>query len=200
MIFIEHDAQAIKMTKRTLGRTLPMMGLPVVVVGAKVQGKVNFCTIAWATMIDDEPPKMAVVMGKDRRTKDGIRENRTFSINLPDVGTAAAADHCGLVSGYQEDKSNVFDVFFGKTLTAPMARECPVNIELTLDEIIELEGTDIVIGEVEEVYVDESRLTGGVPDMDKLQLLMYLSSGGLYFTKGKTVAEAFKVGKDFRPK
>ena len=188
------------MTKRTLGRTLPMMGLPVVVVGAKVQGKVNFCTIAWATMIDDEPPKMAVVMGKDRRTKDGIRENRTFSINLPDVGTAAAADHCGLVSGYKEDKSKVFDVFFGKTLTAPMAREWPVHVELTLDEIIELEGTDIVIGEVEEVYVDESRLTDGVPDMDKLQLLMYLSSGALYFTKGKTVAEAFKVGKDFRPK
>jgi len=190
----------MEMTKRTLGRTLPMMGLPVVVVGAKVQGKVNFCTIAWATMIDDEPPKMAVVMGKDRRTKDGILENRTFSINLPGPDQAAAADHCGLVSGYREDKSNVFDVFFGKTLTAPMARECPVNVELTLDEIIEREATDIVIGEVEEVYVDESRLTDGVPDMDKLQLLMYLSSGALYFTKGKTVAEAFKVGKDFRPK
>jgi len=188
------------MSKKALGRTLPMMGLPVVVIGAKVQGRPNFCTIAWVTMIDDEPPKMAVVMGKERRTKDGILENRTFSINLPDVGAAAAADHCGLVSGYKEDKSNVFDVFFGKTLTAPMARECPVNIELTLDEIIEREGTDIVIGEVEEVYVDENRMTAGQPDIDKLQLLMYLSSGALYFTKGKTVAEAFKVGKDFRPR
>ncbi len=184
----------------TLGRTLPMMGLPVVVVGAKVQGKANFCTVAWATMIDDEPPKMAVVMGKDRRTKDGILENKTFSINLPGAEQAAAADHCGLVSGHKEDKSGVFDVFFGKTLTAPMARECPVNVELTLDDIIEREGTDIVIGEVEEVYVDESRMTNGVPDIDKLQLLMYLSSGALYFTKGRTVAEAFKVGKDFRPK
>ncbi|HNU35410.1 MAG TPA: flavin reductase, partial [Methanomassiliicoccales archaeon] len=67
----------MEMSKIALGRKLPMMGLPVVVVGAKVQGKVNFCTIAWATMIDDEPPKMAVVMGKDRRTKDGILENRT---------------------------------------------------------------------------------------------------------------------------
>lgn len=188
------------MTKKALGRTLPMMGLPVAVVGAKVQGRVNFCTIAWATMIDDEPPKMAVVMGKDRRTKDGILENRTFSINLPDAGAAAAADHCGLVSGHKTDKSNVFEVFFGKTLTAPMARECPVNIELTLDQVIELEGTDIVIGEVEEVYVDEGRMTAGRPDMDKLQLLMYLSGGALYFTKGRTVAEAFKVGKGFRPR
>lgn len=188
------------MTKKALGRTLPMMGLPVAVVGAKVQGRVNFCTIAWVTMIDDEPPKIAVVMGKDRRTKDGIMENRTFSINLPDAGAAAAADHCGLVSGHNADKSNVFDAFFGKTLTAPMARECPVNIELTLDQVIELEGTDIVIGEVEEVYVDEGRMTAGRPDVDKLQLLMYLSAGALYFTKGKTVAEAFKVGKDFRPR
>jgi len=184
----------------TLGRKLPMMGLPVVVVGAKVQGRANFCTVAWVTMIDDEPPKMAVVMGKDRRTKDGIRENRTFSINLPGAEQAAAADHCGLVSGHREDKSGVFDVFFGKTLTAPMARECPVNVELTLDDILELDGTDVVIGEVEEVYVDESRMTNGAPDMDKLQLLMYLSSGALYFTKGRTVAEAFKVGKDYRPR
>ncbi len=195
----ERNCLTMTMAKMTLGRTLPMMGLPVVVVGAKVQGRVNFCTIAWATMIDDEPPRMAVVMGKDRRTKDGIMENRTFSINLPDADAVAATDYCGLVSGRREDKSNVFDVFFGKTLTAPMARECPVNIELTLQDIIELEGTDIVIGEVEEVYVDEGRMTAGRPDIDKLQLLMYLSSGALYFTKGGTVAKAFSVGKD-RPK
>jgi len=188
------------MSKIALGSKVPMMGLPVVVVGAKVQGKVNFCTVAWATMIDDEPPKMAVVMGKERRTKDGILENNTFSINLPDAELAAAVDHCGLVSGYHADKSGVFDAFFGKTLTAPMARECPINIELTLEEVIELEGTDIVIGEIEEVYVEEGKTTGGLPDMDKLQLLMYLSGGGLYFTKGRTVAEAFKVGKDFRPR
>lgn len=200
MISEQYNAQAIIMSKKALGRALPMMGLPVVVVGAKVRGKVNFCTIAWATMIDDEPPKMAVVMGKDRRTKDGILENKTFSINLPDADAAAATDHCGTVSGYEEDKSNVFDVFFGKTLTAPMARECPVNVELTLDEMIERDGTDIVIGEVEEVYVDEDRMTAGRPDMDKLQLLMYLSSGAIYFTKGRSVAEAFKVGKDFRPR
>lgn len=188
------------MTKRALGSTLPPMGLPVAVVGAKVQGKVNFCTIAWVTMIDDEPPKMAVVMGKDRRTKDGILENRTFSINLPDADLAAAADHCGLVSGHDADKSGVFDVFFGKTLTAPMARECPVNIELTLHDLIELEGTDLVIGEVEEVYIDEGRMTNGRPDLDRLQLLMYLSSAALYFSTGRTIAEAFKVGKGFRPK
>jgi len=179
---------------------MPPLALPNCLLGANVEGKPNYCTIAWFTMIDDEPPKMAVVMGKDRRTKDGILENRTFSINLPDAGAAAATDFCGLVSGRQEDKSRVFDVFFGKTLTAPMARECPVNVELTLDEVIELEGTDIVIGEVEEVYVDEGRMTAGRPDMDKLQLLMYLSSGASYFTKGPTVAEAFRVGKEFRPR
>ncbi len=176
------------------------MGLPVVVVGAKVQGKVNFCTVAWVTMIDDEPPKMAVVMGKDRRTLDGIKENGTFSINLPGEKQVVATDYCGLRSGRSVDKSEVFDAFFGKTLTAPMATECPVNIELTLEDILEFEGTDMVIGEVEEVYMDEAAMTDGHPDKDKLELLMYLSSGGIYFVKGRTVAEAFKVGRDLRPK
>lgn len=187
------------MAKIALGKRLPTIGLPVTLVGAKVQGKVNFCPVAWATIIDDEPPKMAVVMGKERRTKDGILENGTFSINLPDPNAAAATDFCGLNSGYKVDKSNVFEVFFGKTLTAPMARECPVNIELTLDKIVEFEGTDMMVGKIEEVYVNEERLTAGVPDMEKLELLMYQSPGGPYFIKGRTVAEAFQVGKDHRP-
>lgn len=190
----------IHMAKTTLGKKVPMMGLPVVLVGAKVQGKVNFCTVAWATMIDDEPPRMAVVMGKERRTKDGIKENGTFSINLPGAGVVAATDYCGTHSGYQVDKTAVFDVFFGKTLTAPMARECPVNIELILEDIVEFQGTDMVVGEVEEVYVNEDCLSDGRPDMEKLELLMYLSPGGPYFTKGRTVAEAFKVGMDHRPR
>jgi flavin reductase (DIM6/NTAB) family NADH-FMN oxidoreductase RutF len=187
----------IEMTKTALGKKVPIMGLPVVLVGAKVQGRVNFCPVAWATMIDDEPPKMVVVMGKERRTKDGIKENLTFSINLPGASEVAATDYCGLHSGYKTDKSTVFDVFFGKTLTAPMARECPVNIELTLDDIIEFEGTDMVVGEVEEVYVNEECLSNGRPDMERLELLMYQSPGGPYFIKGRTVAEAFKVGREF---
>jgi flavin reductase (DIM6/NTAB) family NADH-FMN oxidoreductase RutF len=187
------------MAKTTLGKRLPTIGLPVALVGAKVQGRVNFCPVAWTTIIDDEPPKMAVVMGKQRRTKDGILENGTFSINLPGPRAVAATDYCGLNSGYKVDKTAVFDVFFGKTLTAPMARECPVNIELTLDDVVEFEGTDMVVGEIEEVYVDEECLTAGSPDMEKLELLMYLSPGGPYFIKGRTVAEAFQVGRDHRP-
>jgi len=189
----------IIMSKIALGRRVPTMGLPVVLVGSKVQGRPNFCPVAWVTMLDDEPPKMAVVMGKDRRTKEGIVENGTFSINMPSASSAAAVDYCGMNSGNKVDKSAVFDVFFGKTLTAPMARECPVNVELTLDDIIEFEGVDMVVGDIEEVYVDEAGMTSGRPDIDKLQLLMYLSPGGPYFVKGSAVAEAFKVGRDYRP-
>jgi len=97
----------IHMAKTTLGKKVPMMGLPVVLVGTKVQGKVNLCTVAWATMIDDEPPRMAVVIGKERRTKDGIKENRTFSINLPGAGAVAATDYCGIHSEYQVDKTGL---------------------------------------------------------------------------------------------
>ena len=69
----------------------------------------------------------------------------------------------------------------------------------TLDDIIEFEGVDMVVGDIEEVYVDEACMTSGRPDIDKLQLLMYLSPGGPYFVKGSTIAEAFKAGRDYRP-
>ena len=83
-----------------------------------------------------------------------------------------------------------------------------LRTDASLDDI--LKGLTRIGLEVEGVENPAERLAGfriarvvsaaPHPQADKLQLLMYLSSGALYFTKGKTVAEAFKVGKDFRPR
>jgi flavin reductase (DIM6/NTAB) family NADH-FMN oxidoreductase RutF len=98
---------------------MPPLALPICLVGANVDGKANFCTIAWFTMIDDEPPTIGLVMGKERRTKDGIMENKTFSVNVPGTELAVPVDYCGIRSGYKVDKSEVFRTFYGKLKTAP---------------------------------------------------------------------------------
>ena len=45
-------------------------------------------------------------------------------------------DYCGLVSGEKTDKSHVFDVFYGSLKTAPMIKECPVNLECQLIQML----------------------------------------------------------------
>lgn len=186
------------MSKVTLGPSAPKMVLPVVVMGANVAGRPNYCTVAWVTVIDDEPPAIGLVLGKGRRTMEGARENGTFSVNVPNRKVVAEVDHCGLVSGRKEDKSAVFTPFYGPLGTAPMAEECPLNIECRLRQVVEFEGTDLVVGDISEVYVDGECMEGGRPDLRKLDPLLYGMLGGPYLALGEKVADAFKVGKDLR--
>ncbi|NLK26339.1 MAG: flavin reductase family protein [Euryarchaeota archaeon] len=174
--------------------------MPVVVMGANVKGRPNYCTVAWATMIDDEPPVIGLVLGKGRKTMEGVLENETFSVNVPDCQLAPEVDHCGLVSGRKEDKSEVFSPFYGSLGTAPMARECPVNIECRLKEVVELEATDLVMGDIMEVYVNGDCMEGNRPDILRLDPLLYAMPGGPYFALGDKVADAFKVGKGYKKK
>ena len=188
------------MDKMKLGAKPPQLVLPVVVMGANLEGKPNYCTVAWVTIIDDDPPAIGLVLGKGRRTMDGARENGTFSVNVPGTASAAAVDHCGLVSGHKQDKSEAFTAFYGVLGTAPMAKECPMNAECRLRNIVEFEGTNLVVGDVVELYVDRDCLVDGKPDARKIDPLLYVMLGGPYLSMGDKVADAFKVGKDFQGK
>ena len=181
--------------KVAIGRQAPPMVMPVCLVGALVKGKPNFCTVAWFTMMDDEPPMVALVLGKDRATKDGIEENGTFSVNIPSERNVAEVDYCGISSGREVDKSKVFGVSFGTLKTAPLADECPVSAECKLTKIVEFPGTDLVLGEVVQVHVERSLVSDGKVDMQRLRPLLYSFPGGPYVAIGPVVAEAFKVGK-----
>lgn len=177
---------------------MPPIAMPICLLGASVDGRPNYCTIAWFTMIDDEPPTIGLFMGKDRRTKDGVIENRTFSVNLPSADMAVPVDYVGITSGRHEDKSEVFSSFYGKLRTAPMAAECPLTMECELKRIVELEGTDLIIGEIAEVYAEEGAYHGSEPDPAVLDPLVYLSSAAAYHRLGERVADAFKAGKAYR--
>lgn len=189
-----------KMSKVVIGKKMPAMVMPVCIVGANVEGKANFCTIAWMTMIDDEPPTVGLVMAKKRRTKDGIVENGTFSVNLPTAAMSVETDYCGLHSGYDTDKSKMFEVHYGSLGNAPMIVDCPVSAECKLKKVVEFDGTDMVVGEIVEVYVEERCLTGAKTDLRKMDPLIYGSSNAVYFRMGEKVADAFKVGRTLNKK
>lgn len=186
--------------KVQLGKRAPPMAMPVCLIGAMVKGRANFCAVAWFTVLDDEPPAIAVVLGKDRATMEGIQENGTFSVNIPTGSNVSAVDYCGINSGHDVDKSEVFSVSYGRLVTAPLADECPVSAECRLSKVIEFPGTDLVIGEVVQLHVDRGLLDDGKVDVESLRPLLYSFPGGPYLSIGQSLAEAFKVGKTFAPK
>ena len=77
-------------------------------------------------------------------------------------------DYCGIVSGRKADKTNLFEIFYGESKTAPMIKECPLAIECKLIDIYEMPTNSLYIGEVIATYTEEKYLTNGKPDVEKM--------------------------------
>ena len=117
------------MEKIKLGPQTLLYPMPAVLVGANVNEKPNLMTAAWCGIASHEPPAVAVAVRKNRYTLKGIKKNGTFSINVPSSDMAKETDYCGLYSGKNNDKSQIFKIFYGTLKTAPLIQECPVNLE-----------------------------------------------------------------------
>jgi flavin reductase (DIM6/NTAB) family NADH-FMN oxidoreductase RutF len=122
-ILEERDA----LDKITLGPMPYMSVMPTLLVGANVKGKPNYMTAAWATVACMAPPMVCVALNKARYTVKGIEENKTFSLNVPSAKHVVETDHCGLVSGTLEDKSKVFESFYGKLNPLTAGATCCIS-------------------------------------------------------------------------
>jgi len=186
------------MEKITLGPMPYMSVMPTVLVGAQVNGKPNYMTAAWATVACMAPPMVCVALNKERYTVKGIMENKTFSLNVSSSDQVVETDHCGLVSGAREDKSGVFHSFYGKLKTAPLAEECPVNIECTVFHSVDCGSHLLFVGEIAEIHADKNCVTNGKPDIAKINPIIYAQS--TYYDVGSEIAGAFSVGKQYTKK
>src|SRR3989337_711763 len=102
--------------KREIGTTNCLYPLPTTLVGAMVNGKPNYITIAHVGIMD--LGSILLGMNKAHYTNAGIKANGTFSVNIPSVKIVKEADYCGLVSGKTQNKASLFKTFYGKLKTA----------------------------------------------------------------------------------
>ncbi len=144
------------------------------------------------------PPMVAVAINHVRHTLKGINENKAFSVNVPSVKHVVEADHCGIASGARADKSTVFESFYGKLETAPMIRECPVNLECKLFNTLDCGSHVLVVGEIVETYADKETVLGGLPDIKKVDPIVY--ANGKYYKVGEYLTDAFSAGKAYKEK
>ncbi|MFX1394557.1 MAG: flavin reductase family protein [Promethearchaeota archaeon] len=187
------------MTKKKIKPSPYLFPMPIVLVGAKVNDKPNFVTIAFCGSLQYKPPMLVISSGKNHYTNIGIKENKTFSVNIPSIDMVAVTDYIGVMSGNQIDKSNLFDVFYGELETAPMISEAPVNHECKVAKIIDLNGTnEFIIGEIVQTYVNEEYISKGKPDIQKIQPIVFSGFEANYMKVGDVLAKAYKVGRDYK--
>ena len=73
------------MGKVALGPQTLVYPMPAMLVGADVDAKPNFMTVAWGGIACGDPPMISVAIRHVRHTLKGIRQNQTFSVNIPSV-------------------------------------------------------------------------------------------------------------------
>jgi len=183
--------------KTEIGAKNCLYPMPTTLVGAMVNGKPNYITIAHVGIM--ERGLISLSMGKSHHTNAGIKENGTFSVNVPSREMVKETDYCGLASGRDVDKAALFTTFYGKLGSTPMIEECPVNMECRVERTLDFPTHDVFIGQVVATYCDEAVLTDGAVDAGKVRPILFVMNDRSYWNLGGRLARAWDVGKDMKP-
>lgn len=163
--------------------------VPVVMVtSADAEGKANIITIAWAGTINSEPPMVSISVRKERYSYELIKNKGEFVINIPNRKLAFVTDLCGVKSGRDNDKFSLAGLTAeaASNVSVPLIKECPVNIECKVKDVIPLGSHDMFIAEIVAVNVEESLIDEkGKMDMGKADLICY--SHGEYWSLEKSL-------------
>jgi len=179
----------------------PLPVVPIVLVGANVNGKPNYAAVGFVNGVNYRPAVMYVGLSKNHHTTRGLLENGTFSINVPSEEYVVETDYCGLVSGKSVDKSAVFNTFYGELGSAPMIADFPITCECRYTgQQVEFEMDTVYFGEVVQVYVNEAVAgENGRLDTRKANPLLFAGLENRYRAMGADMGEAWRVGRQYQP-
>ena len=109
-----------------------MRGDGLLLVTAGADGKPNVMTIGWGAIGSIwGRPMFLVLVRPSRHTYSRLEEVLDFTVNVPPKELAAAASHCGTVSGRDHDKFQEMKltVVPSREVRAPIIQECCIHYE-----------------------------------------------------------------------
>lgn len=171
--------------------------MPVLIIATyDKDGTPNAMNAAWGGICDTN--KIAICIDKSHKTFENIMDKKAFTVSVADVSHVAACDYVGLVSGNVEKdkfKKAGFTAQKSQFVDAPYIAELPMRLECRLEKVLE---TELVIGEIINVSAEESVLTDGKIDVEKLSPVVYDPVNHAYIKLGEKVGSAFSDGKKLK--
>ncbi|MBS7628038.1 flavin reductase family protein [Candidatus Bathyarchaeota archaeon] len=131
------------------------------------EGRTNIITVAAVTVASHDPPMFLVSIKENRFSHNLIKETGEFVINVPTARLIEATKLCGTVSGRDVDKFREAHLTMEscRFVSAPMIRECPINIECKVIASIKPGTHTLFVGQVVAAHVED-----GLFDGEKLNL------------------------------
>ena len=149
-----------EMEKKNLGSLLALYPKPLTVIGAEVDGWVNWLVVGHTGIIGHD--RILVSMNKNHYTNWGIRKSKKLSINLVSRDMLPKADYVGSVSGASVDKSGVFDFHWGEN-GSPVIDASSLVMECNVVDIYKSDGFDNFICSIANTYAIPEHCNTCVP-------------------------------------
>lgn len=173
------------MSKQNMGPLTALVPLPAVMVSCqKPDSPPNIITISWTGIVCSEPPMISISVRKNRYSYDIIKSTGEFVVNITGHDLSRATDLCGTYSGADYDKFEMAELTPqpATKVRVPMIEESPINLECQVRTRIELGSHDIFIAEIVATHIDDSVMTEGRLDIEKLDPLVYCTKARQYWS------------------
>ena len=154
-------------------------------------GVPNAMNAAWGTQTDFN--EITISLSK-HKTTENIEKTGAFTVAFGTVDTVTISDYFGVESGSKVNKIEKAGCHVRKSdnVNAPIIEEYPLTLECKVKSWNAEEG--ILVGEIVAQQADESILTDGHIDLDKMKPIIYDSSIHAYRSVGPVIATAFEEG------
>lgn len=175
-----------------------MFPMPVLMIGTyNDDGTPDMMNAAWGGITYDD--QITICIDTAHRTWKNIAARRAFTVAFGTADTIEACDYLGLVSGNNvPDKVAKCGLTASKSkfVDAPVMAELPLVLECAL--IAQDEALCKVVGRILNCAAEESILTDGKPDAEKMKPVCFDPCRHVYRIMGKAVAKAFSCGRSIK--
>lgn len=154
-------------------------------------GVPNAMNAAWGTQ--NEMDEIVLCLAK-HKTTENLKKTNAFTVSFGTKDTVAISDYFGVESGANVNKIEKAGVHVHKSskVNAPIIEEYPLTLECEVKSFDE--ATGFLIGKIVGEVADDSIISDGKIDLDKMKPIMYDSSTSSYRVIGEVVGSAFKDG------
>ena len=172
--------------------------MPVFILGTYGKdGTPNAMNAAWGGITEEN--EITVCVSADHKTTENFTSRGAFTVSMAPADFVCECDYVGIESGNKaEDKLDRcgFHTVESELVDAPIILELPMALECRVKSY-DPESCRLV-GEIVNVSADESVLTDGKIDPDKLKPITYDSANHTYRVIGEVVGKAFSDGLRFK--
>ena len=182
--------------KKNLGKKNWMFPMPVLMIGTyNEDGTPNVMNAAWGGItLEDE---ITICIDTSHKTWGNIAARKAFTVAFGTADTVKACDYLGIASGNKTPEKvakSGLTVTKSEFVDAPVVNELPLVLEC---ELVSMKDENCnVVGKILNCAVEESAMTDGKPDADKMKPICFDTCQHVYRIMGAPVASAFSCGKE----